>query len=53
MVASLLAAGPGLAVLLAVLVVTVALHSEAQSGEPRLLDARHMHPLLVFSLMTV
>ena len=52
MVAILLAAGPVLAVLLAVLVVIVALHSEARSGEPRLLGARLMLLLFVFSLMT-
>jgi hypothetical protein len=44
--------GPGLAALLAVLVI-VALHSEeARGGEPRLLGARHMHLLFVFALMT-
>ncbi len=49
MVAILLAVGPGLAALLAVLVI-VALHSEAR-GVPRLLGARLMHPLFVFGLM--
>ena len=51
MFASLLAVGPDLVALLAVLVI-VALHSEAQGGEPRLLDARHMHLLFVFALWT-
>jgi hypothetical protein len=51
MVVILLAVGPGLAALLAVLV-TVALHSEARGGEPRLLGARLMHPLFVSALMT-
>ena len=47
----LLAVGPGLAALLAVLVI-VALHSEARGGEPHLLGARLMHPSFVFALMT-
>jgi hypothetical protein len=47
----LLAVGPGLVALLAVLVI-VALHSEARGGVPRLLDARPMHPSFVFALMT-
>jgi hypothetical protein len=50
-VANLLAVGPGLTALLAVLVI-VALHSEARGGEPHLLGARLMHLLFVFSLMT-
>lgn len=49
-VANLLADGPGLAALLAVLVI-VAQHSGAQGGEPRLLGARLMHLLFVFALM--
>ena len=51
MVVILLAVGPGLAALLAVLVI-VALHSEARGGEPHLLGARLMHLLYVFVLMT-
>jgi hypothetical protein len=49
---ALLAVGPGLVALLAVLVIVV-LHSEARGGEPRLLDARLTHPSFVFALITV
>ena len=51
MVAILLAVGPDLAALLAVLVI-VALHSEALGVEPRLLGAHLMHQLFVFALIT-
>jgi hypothetical protein len=50
MAAILLADGPGLAALLAVLVI-VALHSGARGGEPLLLGVRLMHLLFVFALM--
>jgi len=48
-VAILFEVGPGLAVLLAVLVI-VAPHTGAR-GVPRLLGAHLMHPLFVFELM--
>jgi hypothetical protein len=51
-VAILLVDGPGLAVLLAALVI-VALHTEVRSVPPRLLGAPLTLPLFVFELVTV